>query len=145
MVDDFRKKMFRGAKIEDLIISFDELSKQCEEYIKKSETMERQRFYEGMAIAYQTVALKLKGAFDYLEPNLLDELYKQVETRDMKQELMNQENGVPVSNIRICSFCKKDETEVNQLVLGPDVAICDSCLDFGKQVMEENMKGDKPE
>lgn len=145
MVDEFRKKMFRGAKIEDLIISFDELSKQCEEYIKKSETMERQRFYEGMAIAYQTVSLKLKGAFDYLEPNLLDELYKQVEIRDMRQELMNQENSVSVSNIRICSFCKKDETEVNQLVLGPDVAICDSCLDFGKQVMEENMKSDKSE
>ncbi|MFX3632970.1 MAG: ClpX C4-type zinc finger protein [Candidatus Pristimantibacillus sp.] len=145
MVDGFRKKMFRGAKIEDLIISFDELSKQCEEYIKNSETMERQRFYEGMAIAYQTVSLKLKGAFDYLEPNLLDELYKQVETRDMKQELMNHEKSSSISSNRICSFCKKDESEVKHLVAGPNVAICDSCLDFGKQVMEEGTKSDKPE
>ncbi len=32
-----------------------------------------------MAIAYTTIAKKLKGDFDYLEPKVIDELYHALE------------------------------------------------------------------
>ena len=79
MEQDFRKKTFRGAKIEDVILELEKLSLLCEEKSKGCEQLERQRFYEGMAIAYTTIAVKLKGDFDYIEPKVIDELYNSLE------------------------------------------------------------------
>ena len=64
MEQDFRKKTFRGAKVEDLIKELENLSTLCEGKSEQSAHIERQRFYEGMAIAYTTIAVKLKGEFD---------------------------------------------------------------------------------
>ncbi|MNI14541.1 ATP-dependent Clp protease ATP-binding subunit ClpX [compost metagenome] len=69
-----------------------------------------------------------------MEPNLLEELYKQVSRIDIKQEFKKLEPNNRTTHT--CSFCGKNESEVKSLVLGPLVAICDSCLDFGKQIAE---------
>jgi ATP-dependent Clp protease ATP-binding subunit ClpX len=36
-----------------------------------------------------------------------------------------------------CSFCGKGEKEVNQLVAGPGVYICDGCVELCNQVIAE--------
>ena len=37
-----------------------------------------------------------------------------------------------------CSFCGKPHTEVERLVAGPGVYICDGCVDLCKTVIEES-------
>ncbi|ALS26240.1 ClpX C4-type zinc finger domain-containing protein [Paenibacillus sp. 32O-W] len=127
---DFRKKLFRGAKIEDVIMELEKLSQLCEEKTKNSQSLERQRFYEGMAIAYTTVALKLKGEFDYIEPKVIDELYHAVEK--------NLTNTVHTEHVDTCSFCRRSKDEVGELALGPGVSICGECLKFGEEVIKAN-------
>ncbi len=38
---------------------------------------------------------------------------------------------------RRCSFCGKSESEVNQLIAGPDIYICDSCVSLCNQIIED--------
>ncbi|EFU42486.1 hypothetical protein PVOR_09480 [Paenibacillus vortex V453] len=128
MDQEFRKKMFRGAKIEDTILELEKLSLLCESYMDKSESIDRQRFYEGMAIAYTTVALKLKGEFDYIDRDVIGHLY------EAAAHNKPQEPSAPV-HTGSCSFCNRSKDEVGPLALGPGVSICGECLEFGKEVM----------
>lgn len=129
MDQDFRKKMFRGAKIEDVIIELEKLSSLCDEKSKSSDKLERQRFYEGMAIAYTTIAVKLKGDFDYIEPKVIDVLYDALE-KNSKPNSMNK-----TEHVEICSFCRRSREEVGELAMGPGVSICGECLEFGAEVI----------
>jgi ATP-dependent Clp protease ATP-binding subunit ClpX len=36
-----------------------------------------------------------------------------------------------------CSFCGKTEKEVDKLVAGPDVYICDACVELCNQVLAQ--------
>ena len=130
MDQDFRKKTFRGAKIEDIILELEKLSTLCEEKSNSSGPLERQRFYEGMAIAYTTIAVKLKGDFDYIEPKVIDELYNALENAS------NQNNTIKTQHQAACSFCQRSKEEVGQLAMGPGVAICSECLEFGSEVIK---------
>ncbi|MEW5552181.1 ClpX C4-type zinc finger protein [Peribacillus frigoritolerans] len=130
MDQDFRKKTFRGAKIEDVILELEKLSQLCEVKTKDSQQLERQRFYEGMAIAYTTIALKLKGEFDYIEPKVIDELYNAVEK--------NHDSTIHPKHVDTCSFCRRSKEEVGELAVGPGVSICRECLKFGEEVIKSN-------
>ncbi|GAB6929307.1 hypothetical protein JCM10914A_32900 [Paenibacillus sp. JCM 10914] len=130
MDQDFRKKMFRGAKIEDTILELEKLSQLCESYMVKSDHTERQRFYEGMAIAYTTVALKLKGEFEYIDQSVIGHLYQAASGNGITAS----EHGV--AHTDSCSFCNRSKDEVGQLALGPGVSICSGCLEFGQQVVQ---------
>lgn len=130
MEQDFRKKTFRGAKIEDVILELEKLSTLCEEKSKSSDQLERQRFYEGMAIAYTTIAVKLKGDFDYIEPKVIDELYNALEKTSNPNSISNTEH------VTTCSFCRRSKDEVGELAMGPGVSICIECLEFGKEVIK---------
>jgi hypothetical protein len=125
----FSKKTFRGAKIEDIIIELEKLSQLCEQKINTSDQLERQRFYEGMAIAYTTVVLKLKGEFDYIDPQVIDHLYNGVVKTGTKLT-------AETSHVDICSFCGRGKDEVGKLALGPGVSICGDCLKFGEEVIK---------
>lgn len=129
MDNDFRKKIFRGAKIEDVILELEKLSLLCEEKSQSCEQLERQRFYEGMAIAYTTIALKLKGDFDYIEPKVINGLYNAIE-KNSKQ------NNNFTEHLETCSFCRKNKGEVGDLAFGPGVSICSECLEFGVEVIK---------
>ena len=135
MEQDFRKKTFRGAKIEDIILELEKLSSLCEEKSKSSDQLERQRFYEGMAIAYTTIAVKLKGDFDYIEPKVIDELYNALE------ETSNPSSINKTENVTTCSFCRRSKEEVGELAMGPGVSICIECLEFGTEVIKSNSTG----
>jgi ATP-dependent Clp protease ATP-binding subunit ClpX len=39
-----------------------------------------------------------------------------------------------------CSFCGKDSTEVNNLIAGPDVFICDHCVHSSVEIIKANME-----
>ncbi|WP_054954927.1 ClpX C4-type zinc finger protein [Paenibacillus dakarensis] len=132
MDQDFRKKTFRGAKIEDMILELEKLSKLCEEKSKSSDQLERQRFYEGMAIAYTTIAVKLKGDFDYIEPKVIDELYNTLEKTTNQNSISN------IEHVATCSFCRRSKEEVGELAIGPGVSICIECLEFGTEVIKSH-------
>ncbi|MCM3623638.1 ClpX C4-type zinc finger protein [Brevibacillus borstelensis] len=126
---DFRKKTFRGAKIEDIIQEFERLIQLCEQNRDKSDSLDRQRFYEGMAIAYTTVSLKLKGEFDYIEAEAVEQLCHAAEKTGA--------NSPTVANYTdSCSFCGKSKSDVGELALGPGVSICRDCLQFGVAVID---------
>lgn len=136
MDHDFRKKTFRGAKIEDVILEVEKLSTLCEEKAKNSKQLERQRFYEGMAIAYTTIAVKLRGDFDYIEPKVIDELYSALEKFSTPSSIS------PSNPVATCSFCQRSKEEVGELAMGPGVSICIECLEFGKEVIKSQATGD---
>lgn len=43
-----------------------------------------------------------------------------------------------------CSFCYKKESQVNKLVAGPDVYICDECCAIASQIMSNEPPRDLP-
>lgn len=45
---------------------------------------------------------------------------------------MNEHNSVPLPR---CSFCSRTEDQVNKLISGPDVYICDKCVDLCKRLL----------
>jgi len=44
--------------------------------------------------------------------------------------------------IATCSFCRKPNTEVDKLIAGPGVFICDECVALCTQIIESKAKGD---
>ena len=36
-----------------------------------------------------------------------------------------------------CSFCGKTQDQVKKLIAGPDVFICDECVDLYNEILEE--------
>lgn len=42
-----------------------------------------------------------------------------------------------------CSFCGKSQNEVNKIVAGPDVYICDECVELCKNIIDEELKNEK--
>ena len=36
-----------------------------------------------------------------------------------------------------CSFCKQSLDDITQLIVGPDVSICDECVDICREIVEE--------
>ncbi|XJS11600.1 ATP-dependent Clp protease ATP-binding subunit ClpX [Aerococcaceae bacterium WGS1372] len=42
-----------------------------------------------------------------------------------------------------CSFCGKSQEEVNKIVAGPDVYICDECVELCKSIIDEELKNEK--
>ncbi|CAM4429707.1 ClpX C4-type zinc finger protein [Paenibacillus tarimensis] len=132
MDQDFRKKTFRGAKIEDVILELEKLTELCEDKRKACDTVDQQRFYEGMSIAYTTVSLKLKGEFDYIEPKVIDELYNAA----VSQTGSGHTGSDSTAYTAVCSFCRKDKQEVGELAIGPGVSICRECLSFSEAVLQ---------
>ncbi len=41
-----------------------------------------------------------------------------------------------------CSFCGKNQDEVNKLIAGPDVFICDECIDLCNEIVQDESTGD---
>ena len=37
----------------------------------------------------------------------------------------------------VCSFCGKTSSQVNKIIVGPDVCICDECINLGMTLIEE--------
>ncbi len=44
-----------------------------------------------------------------------------------------------------CSFCGKSQDEVQKLIAGPSVYICNECVDLCNEILEEEMKADTGE
>ncbi|HJG47318.1 ATP-dependent Clp protease ATP-binding subunit ClpX [Ruoffia tabacinasalis] len=42
-----------------------------------------------------------------------------------------------------CSFCGKSQDEVNKIVAGPDVYICDECVELCKNIIDEELKSER--
>jgi ATP-dependent Clp protease ATP-binding subunit ClpX len=42
-----------------------------------------------------------------------------------------------------CSFCGKNQDEVNKLIAGPDVFICDECIDLCNEIVQDESSGEE--
>ncbi len=38
---------------------------------------------------------------------------------------------------RRCSFCRRDEGQVGKLIAGPGVYICDECVEFCNEILDQ--------
>lgn len=47
---------------------------------------------------------------------------------------------MPDKTTLYCSFCGKSQHEVQQLIAGPTVFICDECVDLCMTIVEERRK-----
>jgi ATP-dependent Clp protease ATP-binding subunit ClpX len=47
------------------------------------------------------------------------------------------------SNLTMCSFCGKSQSEVRKLVAGPGVYICDECITVCKHILDKELKDEK--
>ncbi len=48
-------------------------------------------------------------------------------------------------SVHTCSFCKREQTEVNHLIAGPDaVYICDECVELCREILEEETASPPP-
>lgn len=61
---EYRKRMFRGAKIEDCILDFIEIEKELSKTLETTNESERQLFL-GMSKAYRLIINRLVREFDY--------------------------------------------------------------------------------
>ncbi len=52
------------------------------------------------------------------------------------------DNNSPDCN---CSFCGKNQDEVNKLIAGPDVFICDECIDLCNEIVQDESASDGDE
>jgi len=43
-----------------------------------------------------------------------------------------------------CSFCGKDQHQVERLIAGPAVYICDECVELCAEILAEERQGDDP-
>ena len=43
-----------------------------------------------------------------------------------------------------CSFCGKSQSQVRKLIAGPDVYICDSCIELCNEIILEELEDDLP-
>ena len=43
-----------------------------------------------------------------------------------------------------CSFCGKSQHEVRKLIAGPNVFICDECVELCNDIIREEMEGSAP-
>src|SRR5690625_922865 len=49
------------------------------------------------------------------------------------------------SKMTMCSFCGKTQNEVKKLIAGPDVYICDSCVNVCRTIIEREAAESAPE
>jgi ATP-dependent Clp protease ATP-binding subunit ClpX len=49
-------------------------------------------------------------------------------------------SGAPLAPLS-CSFCNKDQAEVRKLIAGPNVFICDECIELCNGVLDEELPG----
>jgi len=118
-------KTLQGIQLENIIGQLENHSAYCEEKSRNNIDLERQRFYEGMAIAYKTMAVTFKNNFEPLDHHVIDALYDALE----KTYKPNHSNET-------CSFCLRNKQEVGPFATGSNVSICSECIQFGADVIQ---------
>ncbi|GCD82318.1 hypothetical protein [Parageobacillus thermoglucosidasius] len=96
------------------------------------EDKERQRFYEGMAVASKLAAMKCKGEFASIDEILIHHVYENMKMLNMAERNGMSSTAKESANER-CSFCFRKK---QRLARGPFASICEDCLQFGLQVIE---------
>lgn len=77
-MDDYRKRLFRGAKVEDCILFFEENARKAGEHKNEASDDYEKGFWEGNRLAYQAAAQKLRWDFDYKKDEWEQEITKKV-------------------------------------------------------------------
>ncbi|USG64985.1 hypothetical protein NDK47_23135 [Brevibacillus ruminantium] len=133
MDQDFRKHKGSDIRIKEAIQELETLIQRCETNVSNSDSLAKLRYYEGMAVAYTTVSMKLKGEIDAIDPAVVDYLYEAADKTGASR--------LPQTiHSETCSFCGRSKNTAGELALGPGVSICLDCLQFAKAVVESHTK-----
>ena len=57
--------------------------------------------------------------------------------RDLAQAMLGR--AETSSQLR-CSFCRRPKSQVERLIAGPNVHICDRCVEFSNEILEEERR-----
>jgi hypothetical protein len=100
--------------------------------VENGEDREKQRFYEGMAVASKLAAMKLKGEFAHIDEEFIHHVYENMKMLNVVK--INDTFSADKENAKErCSFCLREK---ERLAKGPFASICEDCLQFGLQVIE---------
>ncbi len=55
--------------------------------------------------------------------------------RNLAQRILERRRDLSLQ--RRCSFCGRGEGRVGRLIAGPDVHICDECVEFCNEILEK--------
>ena len=72
---------------------------------------------------------------DVLFNKLIEKIARLIATDDTGAKSKPEKHDI--AKILICSFCKKSQYDVKKLIAGPDVCICDECVDLCNQILTE--------
>ena len=59
--------------------------------------------------------------------------------RDLVQTMLGR-RAETSSQLR-CSFCRRPKSQVERLIAGPNVHICDRCVEFAGEILEVERRG----
>jgi hypothetical protein len=96
---------------------------------------ERQRFYEGMAVASKLVAMKMKGEFEHINEAFIHHLYENMKALRIR-EIDNGFSAGREDRKERCSFCLQEK---DRLARGPFASICEDCLQFGLEIIVKDL------
>jgi hypothetical protein len=126
---DYRKRLFRGAKVEDCILFFEENAlKAKERKIEASDDYEK-GFWEGNRLAYQMAAQKLRWDFDYKTEEWEQGIIKKVEELIKQIERMEQ------------SSRDQTDTSISQFLKQVEPKVSSTFMDNVQEIPQEYMKG----
>jgi len=57
-----------------------------------------------------------------------------------KQGKKSEEDSKKVKPLIYCSFCSKEQKEVKKVIAGPEVYICNECIDLCNEIIEDENK-----
>ena len=76
-------------------------------------------------------------AFGYDNWNILSAKIDAAQSRS--SSATSPQNRTPQEKLLFCSFCYKSQHEVQKLIAGPTVFICDECVDLCIDIVDENL------
>ncbi|WP_226793062.1 ClpX C4-type zinc finger protein [Bacillus sp. B1-b2] len=122
-------KEWNENEVLNMIKELEQLCNVSEELSQTKENANKQRFYEGMAIAYTTVVMRLKNEVQQIDLKVINELFQAIEKT-------SHANSIDYHST--CSFCQKNTVKVGVLAVGPGVSICKECIEFGGELIKSN-------
>ncbi|QPA32509.1 hypothetical protein [Thermaerobacillus caldiproteolyticus] len=128
-MEDYRKRLFRGAKIEDCILFFEENELKAKERKNEASNDYEKGFWEGNRLAYQMAAQKLRWDFDYKTEEWEQGIIKKVEELIKQIEMMEQ------------SSRNQTDTSISQFLKQVEPKVSSAFMDNVQEIPEEYMKG----
>lgn len=116
-------------EVSEILQELQKLISKCEDLSQAKDNTNKQRLYEGMAIAFTTMMMRVTKEISQIDSNVIDEMYNAIEKTSKVHS---------IEHSSTCSFCQRNTEEVGELAVGPGVSICKECIEFGGELIKLN-------